>query len=37
MICFCDFVINRGDVYGFHIEHVLADNIENYALFNDKA
>lgn len=28
-------VINRGGVYGFHIEHILADNSENHAQFDN--
>lgn len=30
-----DLVINRGGVCGFHIEHILADNIENHELFDN--
>lgn len=30
-----DLVINRGGVWGFHIEHILANNSENYALFDN--
>ncbi len=28
-------VINRGAANGFHIEHILAENVENYGLFNN--
>jgi uncharacterized protein with ParB-like and HNH nuclease domain len=34
---FSDLVLNTGSVNGFHIEHILAENDENYVLFgNDK-
>jgi uncharacterized protein with ParB-like and HNH nuclease domain len=32
---FNDLVLNTGAVNGFHIEHILADNDVNYALFNN--
>jgi uncharacterized protein with ParB-like and HNH nuclease domain len=32
---FNDLVLNTGAVNGFHIEHILAENDENYALFNN--
>lgn len=32
---FYDLVVNTGTVNGFHIEHILAENSENHALFND--
>lgn len=32
---FYDLVVNTGTVNGFHIEHILAENIENHTLFND--
>lgn len=30
-----DLVTKRGDVTGFHVEHILSRNDENHALFND--
>ena len=32
---FYDLVMNTGSVNGFHIEHILSDNKENLAAFND--
>jgi len=32
---FDDLVLKTGSVRGFHIEHILAENVENYALFNN--
>ena len=32
---FNDLVTKTGVINGFHIEHILADNVENFALFND--
>jgi hypothetical protein len=32
---FNDLVLNTGNVNGFHIEHILAKNDENYALFDN--
>jgi uncharacterized protein with ParB-like and HNH nuclease domain len=32
---FSDLVLNTGSVNGFHIEHILAENDENYALFDN--
>lgn len=34
---FYDLVKNTGEVNGFHVEHILAENAENYALFNNDA